>query len=472
MTLSFPPVTSLDPGRFQPLLGDEYAEVEAAIERANELFRGRVVWHVNSTERGGGVAELLQSLLGYARGAGVDMRRVVIGGTPDFFKVTKRIHNHLHGWAGDDGTLGDVERTVLVDAVRGDIAELAAEVRPGDIVYCHDPQTSALVEPMIEAGATVVWRCHVGIDTADDLVRGAWDVLRPLIAPAHAYVFSRRDYVWDGLAEDKLWIVPPSIDAFSPKNQELAPETVAAILGQAGIGPHDGRDTVFTRLDGTPGRVDRQAELDQDMPIPADAPLVAQISRWDRLKDPVGVLRGFAEHCHHPGAHIILAGPAVAAVADDPEAAEVLAEMRAMRATLEPGVRERTHLACLPMDDVAENAAIVNALQRRADVVVQKSLAEGFGLTVAEAMWKHRPVVASRRGGIQDQIPSENQGLLLDDPTDLAAFGATLDELLGQDDRRAEIGAAAHDWVAERFLGTSHLLLYLRLLDRLLSRPA
>ena len=191
----------------------------------------------------------------------------------------------------------------------------------------------------------------------------------------------------------------------------------------------------FERSDGSPGRVDRAAEIDQDAPIPEEAPVVAQVSRWDRLKDPGGVLRGFAEHCENEVAHLLVAGPSVAAVSDDPEGAEVLAEVRELRVGPPAAVRARVHLACLPMDDVEENAAIVNAIQRRAQVVVQKSLAEGFGLTVAEAMWKARPVVASRAGGIQDQIVDGVTGVLLDDPLDLARFGRACDELLGDPER-------------------------------------
>ena len=147
----------------------------------------------------------------------------------------------------------------------------------------------------------------------------------------------------------------------------------------------------------------------------------------------------------------------------------MLAEVRELRAGCSPTPRARVHLACLPMDDVEENAAIVNAIQRRAQVVVQKSLAEGFGLTVAEAMWKARPVVATRAGGIQDQIVDGVTGVLLDDPRDLASFGRACDELLEDRERADRIGAAAREWVIERFLGSRHLVQYLRLLDDLLS---
>ncbi|MDQ2676970.1 MAG: glycosyltransferase, partial [Actinomycetota bacterium] len=418
MRLKQPHVATLPISRFRDILGPEFPAVEIAARHAAELFAGRVVWHVNSTARGGGVVELLQSLLGYARGAGVDARRVVIRPNDEFFRITKRIHNRLHGWAGDAGPLGAEEHDAYKRSLAANALELAQLVDPGDVVFCHDPQTAGLVAPLQEAGATVVWRCHVGLDMPNDLARAAWDFLRPYVTPADAYVFSRAGFVWDGLDPERTWIVPPSIDVFSPKNQELAPETVGAILGTVGLAhPTSGRAT-FTRLDGTPGRVDRAAQVDQFALVPDDAPLIAQVSRWDALKDPVGVVSGFSR-LRHGEAHLLLAGPDVEAVSDDPEGAEVLAEVRRLREGLAKDVRDRVHLACLPMQDVEENAAIVNAIQRRADVVVQKSLAEGFGLTVAEAMWKSRPVVASRCGGIQDQIPDDHVGVLLDDPSDL-----------------------------------------------------
>jgi trehalose synthase len=464
------PVPTLHYERFRALVGEGYAEIEAAAEHARELFAGRVVWHVNSTARGGGVVELLQSLLAYARGAGVDTRWAVVTGSPSFFAVTKRIHNRLHGSVGDGGELGAVERETYERTLRASAAELARTVRSRDVVFCHDPQTAGLVQPLLETGATVVWRCHIGIDLPNETARETWAFLRDYVQPAHAYVFSRHEYAWDGLPRDKLWVVAPSIDAFSPKNQAMSPDTVEAILAQAGLGPRRrGSAPTFERADGSPGRVDRAAEVDQDGPVPAEAPLVAQVSRWDRLKDPAGVLRGFAEHCDCDSAHLLLAGPSVAAISDDPEGAEVLAEVRELRDGMPAELRARVHLACLPMVDLQENAAIVNAIQRRAQVVAQKSLAEGFGLTVAEAMWKARPVVASRAGGIQDQIVDGVTGVLLDDPHDLDRFGGACNELLRDPDRAAAIGLAARDWVIEKFLGPRHLVQYLRLLDGLLS---
>jgi trehalose synthase len=452
------------------VLGDRYAEVEQAIAAVQEVLGSRVVWHVNSTAKGGGVAEMLQSLLAYARGAGADVRWVVISGDPDFFRTTKRIHNNLHGAPGDGGGLGDAERIAYERTLEANAAELSRLVRPEDVVYLHDPQTAGLIPALRSTGAKVVWRCHVGLDTPNELARRAWGFLLPYVEQADAYVFSRRGFAWEGLDEARLWIVAPSIDAFSAKNQNLDPTAVEAILGAIGVQePTDGEQAAFVREDGTRGRVDRPADCVQDGPVPGSGPLVGQVSRWDRLKDPVGVLRGFAEARFERDAHLLLAGPATSGVSDDPEGAEVLEETIAARAELAPEARSRVHIASLPMADREENAAMVNAIQRRADVVVQKSLAEGFGLTVAEAMWKGRPVVASRIGGIQDQIVHGESGLLLDDPLDLAELGAAVGALIDDPARAEEMGRKARERIRERYLATRPLIDYLRLLAGLLG---
>ena len=237
-------------------------------------------------------------------------------------------------------------------------------------------------------------------------------------------------------------------------------------------GPPDHAVT-FERTDGTRGRIQRRAEIIEDGPLPADAPAVVQISRWDALKDPVGVIRGFAERVPpRLGAHLVYGGPAVAAVADDPESAQMLRASIATREQLPPAVRARIHLATLPMEDAEENAIMVNALQRHGRVIVQKSLAEGFGLTVAEAMWKGRPVVASRIGGIQEQIVHGVGGILLDDPRDLAAYGSAVAELLSEPARAEEIGRNARERVRDRFLSVRSLLDYTALIRRVMARAA
>jgi trehalose synthase len=463
-------VSSFSLERFRALLGDRYREVDEAIDEARKLLRGRVVWHVNSTARGGGVAELLQSLLAYARGAGVDVRWMTIAGNPDFFRITKRIHNRLHESKGDGGPLGPAEREIYESALAEAAAELVDLVHPDDIVYIHDPQPAGLVPHVVASDVRVIWRCHIGVDSPGDLAREAWDFMRGYVEDADAYVFSRERFVWEGLDRDRVWIVPPSIDAFSPKNQDLEPKAVESILGVIGVG--DGgepADAMFQRFDGSAARVARRAELVQDEPVPGGAPMVSQVSRWDRLKDPVGVLNAFAEYNRDENAHLLLAGPSVAGVSDDPEGAEILEEVTARRQELPPNQRSRAHLVSLPVDDVEENAAMVNAIQRRSDVIVQKSLAEGFGLTVAEAMWKARPMVASRVGGIQDQIEDGVSGILIDDPTDLEAVARAVDGFISDPARAAEIGKAARQRVIEDFLGTRSLVQYMNLLEKLLS---
>jgi trehalose synthase len=231
-----------------------------------------------------------------------------------------------------------------------------------------------------------------------------------------------------------------------------------------------GGEPTFCREDGTPATVRRRAEVVEERPLRASDPMVLQVSRWDRLKDPLGVIEGFVEYiAPETDAHLVYAGPAVAAVSDDPEGAEVLEDAERLIAGVDPAVRERVHLACLPMDDLEENAAIVNALQRRADVVVQKSIAEGFGLTVAEAMWKARPVVASRIGGIQDQIADGVSGVLLDDPKDLHRYGDAVAALLHDPERAESIGREAQRRVCDEFLAVRSLMQYIDLITRLLG---
>ncbi|MBO0687645.1 MAG: glycosyltransferase, partial [Candidatus Dormibacteraeota bacterium] len=388
--------------RFEPVIAPEqYRLLMAAAARAIDTLGGRTVWNVNSTAYGGGVAEMLHSLVGYIRGVGLDARWLVIPGSAEFFQVTKRVHNHLQSAGGDGGVLDeDARRTYegWLDPVAG---ELISRVRRGDIVLLHDPQTAGLVPALAEAGAHTIWRCHVGVDFAGGLARDAWRFLLPYVRPAEAYVFSRAAFAWEGLDPLRTWVIPPSIDVFSPKNREMDSSQVRSLLGAAGIvvaeleGPAS-----FTRQDGSSGRVERRAHMFETRPLTGADRVVLQVSRWDELKDPVGVIVGFARHvAPESTAHLVLAGPDVSAVADDPEGNQVLLRSIAAWEALPATIRDQVHLAVLPMADSDENASLVNALQRQAEVVVQKSLAEGFGLTVAEAMWKAKPTVASRVGG-------------------------------------------------------------------------
>jgi len=455
--------------RFKPLLGEEYAEIERVAGWARQTFAGRAIWHVSSTARGGGVAELLHCLLPYARDAGVDVRWVVLREGPEFFAITKRLHNRLHGDPGDGGPLDEAAKRLYEDALRANADTLDPLIQPGDIVYLHDPQTAGMVKALCDRGVKVVWRCHVGVDHPNDLVRAAWDFLRPCIEHADAFIFSRREYIWGGLDTAKVWVMPPVIDPFSPKNQDLDPSVVGGILKEIGVIP-DGLEAApaFTRADGTPGRVERPATIVQEEPIPDEARLVVQVSRWDRLKDPHGLLE-MLEHLDDPQLHLVLAGPDTGGVADDPEGAAVYGDVAETWRRLDLEHRRRAHLVSLPMRDIDENAAMVNALQRRADVVVQKSLAEGFGLTVAEAMWKQRPVVASRVGGIQDQVEDGVTGFLVDDPRDLAACARTIERVLADPQLARQMGGAGRQRVIDKYLAVHRLREYVDLLAALIS---
>jgi trehalose synthase len=289
-------------------------------------------------------------------------------------------------------------------------------------------------------GARVIWRCHIGIDTAGPCAREAWAFLGDDVRAAELCVFSREAYAWDTLDPARVAVMPPCIDVLSPKNRHLAPLESRALLESS------------------------VAEL------PTDAPFVLQVSRWDPLKDHEGVMCAFVELCRANGtdSHLVLAGPETDGVDDDPEGEATFERVQELWSAQSPAMRERIHLASLPMDDAEQNALVVNALQRHAEVVVQKSLAEGFGLTVAEAMWKERPVVASRVGGIQDQIVHGESGLLVDDPTDTDELARDLALLLERPDLRDQLGAAARRRVSDHYLALHHFERESALLERLL----
>ncbi|HMA47944.1 MAG TPA: glycosyltransferase, partial [Frankiaceae bacterium] len=470
-----PQVIPVPPSDLEPFIGPErVARLLGFAGRARERLRGRVFWHANSTASGGGVAEMLAVDLAYAQGMGIDTRWLVFEGDPQFFVITKRLHNKLHGAPGDDGPLGEVERAAFDATTERNVEEFLRRLSPGDVVTIHDPQPAGLVPVLTERGIPVVWRCHVGRDGQNGYSREAWEFLRPYITRADLLVFSRASYVPDFVDNSRLVIIPPAIDPFSPKNRPLDPEVAASILGRAGIAARsdDAVAPAYERADGSLGIVERVAEVVREgPPPPADAPLVLQVSRWDRLKDMPGVLRGFVEHVagspEGKGAHLVLAGPSVAGVTDDPEGQEVLAECTYLWQLLPAEVRSRVTLASLPMEDARENAAIVNALQRHAAVVLQKSLVEGFGLTAAEAMWKARPVVVSAVGGLLDQVINGESGILLHDPTDLAALGAALRTLLGSPEYARVLGKAAQERVRAHFLPDRQLAQWAEVLLRL-----
>lgn len=462
--------------RFASVLPPErVAALEAAAERTAKVLAGRTVWNVNSTEHGGGVAEMLQTIVAYGRGAGIDTRWFVIAGDDRFFTVTKRLHNVLHGFPGDGGQLDAADAEHYRDVMARNLDGWQEHVRRGDIVLLHDPQTAGMARALRDRGAHVIWRCHIGSDRADGHTGRGWDFLRPFVEAADTYVFSRKEYAPPWLPMHRVHVIAPSLDPFTAKNAPLTDSSVRATLRRAGIVQRSGRggDVAFVRRDGTAGvvRAHHGLLVDEDRPVPPGAEVMLQVSRWDHLKDMAGVLTAFADHLDlfPERAHLLLVGPDVREVSDDPEGAQVLAECRQLRAALAPSERARVHLCCLPMDDVDENAHLVNALQRHATVVVQKSLMEGFGLTVTEPMWKARPVLASAVGGIVDQVEDGVSGVLLDDPTDLDRFAALAADLFADPERRARMGTAARERILGRFLGDRHLMQYGELFTSLVT---
>ena len=266
-------------------------------------------------------------------------------------------------------------------------------------------------------------------------------------------------------------MIPPSIDVFAQKNQSMTGEQVVSILATAGILEAEAVvPPSYLHHDGREDLVERRAEMDEDERLTLEDRLVVQVSRWDPLKDPVGVMVGFAEHVapYVADARLVLAGPSVAGVdrrsrgrrrpRTGSRRAPTLPSRTCAAASIWPASRWTTS---------SENAAIVNAIQRRATIIVQKSLAEGFGLTVAEAMWKDRPVVASAVGGIQDQIVDGESGVLLEDARDLAAYGSAVSALLADPATMEAMGEAARERVRAEFLGSRHLIQYLGLFQRL-----
>jgi trehalose synthase len=471
------PVEPLSLQRLADILPPERAaQLLSEAERARATFGDRVIWHINATAQGGGVAEMLQTLLAYGCGAGIDNRWLVLDGESEFFAITKRIHNLLHGEPGDGGPLGEAEQEVFERVLADNLATLLTLIGPGDIVMLHDPQTAGLAPGLEDRGVHVVWRCHVGREEPNDCTDLAWTFLRRYLEDCDAFIFSLPEYAPDWVPRDRLVVIPPSIDPFTPKNADLDPATVEAVLAQVSLvtGAEPDGEVTYTRRDGSTGTLWQRTGLVMDGdPPPFDARVVVQVSRWDRLKDMVGVMDGFARLARtgrHPGVHLVLAGPAVTGVSDDPEGAEVLEECRAHWRDLDPELQRRVHLVSVPMESVGANALIINALQRHAHVVVQKSLVEGFGLTVTEAMWKGRAVIASKVGGITSQIVHGRDGLLVDDPYDLDEFAAALDTVLSDDELAQRLGENARARVLEDFLGGRHLMQYVDLFASLVQK--
>lgn len=385
---------------YRAVVGDGPVRVLEALAR--RLRDHRLVM-VNSTAIGGGVAEILHRLVRLLLELGVPTTWEVMAGDAPFYAFTKALHNALHGI---EAPLTDEARAHYHAMNERAARELELN---GDLVLIHDPQPAALVLHRRTPGQRWVWRCHVDLSHARP---EAWELLAPLVAHYDAAVFSHPAFVPPMAVP--AYLVPPSIDPFSDKNRELPEPDVERLL--------------------------------EPFALPDHVPLVTQVSRFDRLKDPVGVVDAFAILRKRARAHLVLAG---GSADDDPEGAEVLAEVRARAAG-----RDDVSLLALPPDA----HLVINALQHRSHVVVQKSLREGFALTVAEALWKRRAVVASAVGGIPLQVLHNRTGLLV---RSIEGCADAVVRLLEAPELRRRLGAEGREHVRDNFLHTREARDYL-----------
>ncbi|APU16228.1 MULTISPECIES: glycosyltransferase [Actinoalloteichus] len=391
--------------------------------------------HVNATATGGGVAELLRGLVEEQRGEGINAGWAVIGGTAEFYAITKYLHHLLHGRAvpnriADPATLRTYREVLVPQA-----AWFRSSLGIGDVVVLHDPQTLGLAPALRATGARVVWHCHVGAEVPPERGPAAvWQAMAPELAAIDAVVTTLPAFAPPTVPAGNRFVIPPAIDPSAPKNRALTEAEISSLLDGIGLTAPSGRR----------GR----ADIVQEGVLPAEARVVLQVSRWDPLKGIPDVVR--AVECLPPDVHLVVAGADPREIPDDPEGAAVLAEVLDVLAGLAPEDRARVHLISIAQQPAEVSALLVNALQRRADVVVQKSVAEGFGLTVTEAMIKGRAVLATEVGGIRLQITDGRDGLLVD-ATDHQAFAAALLRLLADPELRVRLGESARQRVLDHY---------------------
>ncbi len=368
-------------------------------------LKGKMIQNINSTAVGGGVAEILSRMIPLLRQFGVDAHWDVIKGNERFFEITKKMHNALHGARA---VLTDDDFEFFLQVNRQNAAELE---RYGDVVFVHDPQPIGLIERKKELGRKWVWRCHIDFTHPDPQVIQFLEVYINQYDSAvfSAPAFSRKLNIPQAL-------ISPSIDPLSDKNKDLPQEQIDSIL--------------------------ERYNLDRSRPV------VTQISRFDYLKDPVGVIDVYKMAKKNVDCQLVLAG---GGATDDPEGMQVLEEVKTAAAD-DPDI----HILFLPPSSDIE----INALQRASAVVLQKSLREGFGLTVAEALWKGRPVIASAVGGIPLQIAHKYSGILTYSKEGTAHF---LKQLLNEPKYAARLGANGREHIRNNYLITRHIRDYLLL---------
>jgi len=387
---------------YVPIVGR--GTIEALTALAGRLS-GKVIQNINSTYTGGGVAEILTRMIPLLNQLGVDARWTTIKGDDNFFGVTKKFHNALHGKAEE---ISSDEFSLFLEVSKKNIEELQFS---GDIIFIHDPQPVVLIEKRHEVGEKWVWRCHIDVSNPDERV---WDFIENYVVKYDATVFSAPNFT--RRLPNRQFLIHPSIDPLSDKNRELSPEVVDSTLAKYG--------------------------LDKEKPM------IIQISRFDYLKDPIGVIDAFEMVRKSIPCQLVLAG---GTATDDPESDKVLEEVK-QKAADNPDI----HILLIPPESDIE----INALQQAATIIMQKSIKEGFGLTVTEALWKGKPVVASAVGGIQLQIKNKFTGLLCHS-IEGAAYALRL--LLSNPEYARWLGKNGQEHVRQNFLITRHLKDYLML---------
>ncbi len=387
---------------YEPIIGR--SSIEELKLLASKLS-GKVVQHINSTFSGGGVAEILSRMVPLLNQLGVDTRWSVMKGDASFFEVTKKFHNTLHG---REEQISPQDFAVFLETSERNIQELSLQ---GDIIFVHDPQPIVLVKQKKEVGKHWLWRCHIDVSRPNQEV---WDFLLPFIVQYDAAVFSAPAF--SRQLPIRQFLISPSIDPLSDKNMDLSQGTIDAVLAKYGI--------------------------------PRDKPIITQISRFDYLKDPTGVIQAFKMVKRSIDSRLVLAG---GTATDDPESEKVLAEVKE-RAYGDPDI----HVLLIPPGSDIE----INALQRASTIVLQKSLKEGFGLTVSEALWKAKPVVASAVGGIPLQVKNRLTGLL---SHGIEGTAYAIRQLLTNPEYARRLGENGREHVRHNFLITRHLRDYLLL---------
>lgn len=380
------------------------------LQRLADRLKGKTLTHVNSTKEGGGVAEILNRAVPLLNDLGIATDWQVIEGNPDFFKATKAFHNGLQG---NEVALSPRMREAYLAVNEENAKRLRLEA---DVVFIHDPQPAALIQHARNRGKWL-WRCHIDASRPN---RGVWKFLRQFVVRYDASVFSMPAFAQS--LPHPQYIVHPSIDPLSDKNRDLTEEEIQAVLDR--------------------------------LEIPRDKPMILQVSRFDRFKDPLGVVKAFQMVRQSRPCRLVLAG---GGASDDPEGLEVLAEVK-NAAGNDPDI----HILLLPSDSHLE----INALQRAANVVVQKSIKEGFGLTVTEALWKGKPVVGGATGGITLQVHNYHTGFLVH-----SAEGAAyrIRYLLSRPEDGLRMGKTAREFVRDHFLITRQVQDYMALMLILLS---